>query len=214
MRLAASTLANIRGCGSFCALSLALLGLVLTSPMAAAETAPSKAIAATVEAVIQVLKDQTLNPDSKRRHVATIISRRFDFRAMTNRVLATNWKHADKSQRTRITRLFRELLSNTYWRKFAAYNGESVQYLGEKMKSKSLATVATLLQTSTTTIPVDYMLYARDGEWLVYDVVIEQVSLVRNYRGSFQDIVRAEGLDGLIAKLELKVAETSNADSP
>ena len=83
------------------------------------------------------------------------------------------------------------------------------QKLGFELRGDKLATVKTLILTDTADIPVDYKLYRRHDGWMAYDVVIEQVSLVRNYRGSFQDIVHQEGIDGLIARLEVKVAEAS-----
>lgn len=183
-----------------------------SAPAAVFAAGPQETLAATVDAVIATVSDDSLNEDSKRRQVLAIISKHFDFRAMSNRVLATNWTTASKAQRARITALFRELLSNTYWHKIAGYRGEQVEYVAERIRDGNLATVHTLIKTATADIPVDYKLYLRGEEWFAYDVVIEQVSLVRNYRSSFQDIVHAEGIDGLIRKLELKVAETSSAE--
>ena len=129
---------------------------------------------------------------------------------MSNRVLATNWNKATKRQRTKFTGLFKELLSNTYWRKISGYKNEQVEYIGEKLRNEKFATVNTLVKTETVDIPVDYKLYRRDGEgWYVYDVVIEQVSLLRNYRGTLQQIVHDVGIDGLIQQLEPKVARFS-----
>mgnify|MGYP000565897665 CR=1 FL=1 len=128
----------------------------------------------------------------------------------SSRVLATNWKKATKKQRSRFTRLFKELLSNTYWLKISGYKNETVEYVGESMRDNKLATVKTVIKTDTVDIPVDYKLYRKtNGKWYAYDVVIEQVSLVRNYRGSFQQVVRDSGIDGLIGQLETKVARSS-----
>ena len=130
---------------------------------------------------------------------------------MSKRVLAANWNKASPEQRARFTRLFRELLTNTYWRKFERYAGEKVVHTGARLRSPTLATVDTVIETATADIPIAYMLYARDGEWRVYDVVIEQASLVRNYRGGFQDIVREQGMPGLLDHLEREVAASSDA---
>lgn len=170
---------------------------------------PSGVVQHTVERVIGVLQDTSVNNNARRRQVHGIIGQHFDFAAMANRVLATNWRKASKPQRARFTALFRELLSNTYWRKISGYTDERVTYTGERMRSEKLATVNTVINTRTVDIPVDYKLYKRNGKWMAYDVVIEQVSLVRNYRSSFQTIVRDAGIDGLISELELKVAASS-----
>lgn len=187
--------------------------LVATIPATVAEEAasPAAVIESTVDRVIAVLADRSVSEVARKRQVRAIIGEHFDFVAMSKRVLATNWSKADKDQRKRFTSLFRELLTNTYWRRISAYTDETVVYTGARLRSDNLATVTTVIKTATADIPVDYMLYARNGRWLAYDVVIEQVSLVRNYRGSFQDIVHQHGIDGLIKQLEVKVAETSAA---
>ena len=172
---------------------------------------PRAVVVETVDAVIRVLQQQGQNESSRKRQVHAIIGKRFDFTAMANRVLATNWRKASKQQRARFTGLFRELLSNTYWAKISGYTNETVEYGDERMRSDRLATVNTVIRTDRANIPVDYKLYLKGDKWMAYDVVIEQVSLVRNYRGTFEDIVRTDGIDGLISQLEVKVAESSAA---
>ena len=201
------------------ALLLILIGVYLTlAPTCAfaqegTET-PLQVVTETVDAVIAALANDEFSEDTKKRQVKNIIGKNFDFVAMANRVLATNWSKATKPQRARFTSLFRELLSNTYWRKISGYTNEEVEYLSERMRSQKLATVNTVIKTDTVDIPVDYKLYLKGDAWMAYDVVIEQVSLVRNYRGSFQEIVRKVGIDGLIGQLETKVAESSSEDGP
>jgi phospholipid transport system substrate-binding protein len=171
---------------------------------------PTETVAYTIDSVVAMLQDTELSEETKKRHIKGIISEHFDFRAISSRVLATNWNKATKRQRAKFTNLFKELLSNTYWRKISGYKNEQVEYIGETLRNEKLATVNTLIKTETVATPVDYKLYRRDGEgWYVYDVVIEQVSLVRNYRGSFQQIVHDVGIDGLIQQLETKVARSS-----
>jgi phospholipid transport system substrate-binding protein len=175
---------------------------------------PLQVVTKTVDAVIAVLVSDEFAEDTKKRQVKSIIGKHFDFVAMSNRVLATNWSKATKQQRARFTSLFRELLSNTYWVKISGYTDEKVEYLGEQMRSPKLATVNTVIKTASVDIPVDYKLYLKGDAWMAYDVVIEQISLVRNYRGSFQKIVHKDGIDGLIGQLETKVAESSSEDKP
>ena len=189
---------------------LALCAAIPTVAVAAEEVeTPLQVVMKTVDGVIAVIAQGELNEDTKKRQVKNIIGRHFDFVAMSNRVLATNWSKATKPQRARFTGLFRELLSNTYWRKISGYSNEKVEYLEARMRSDKLATVNTVIKTDSVDIPVDYKLYRKGDTWMAYDIVIEQVSLVRNYRGSFQNIVRDVGIDGLISQLETKVAEAS-----
>jgi phospholipid transport system substrate-binding protein len=188
-----------------------LPGLVFLNPHEArAAGSPRAELSSSVDEVIRVLSDKSADDESKRRRVVALVDKRFDFREMTKRVLATNWRSANKEQRRAITKLFRELLSNTYWRRMAAYKGEQVSYTGEAIRDDIYATVNTAIATANGPIPVDYKLHLKKKKdtWMVYDVVIEQVSLVRNYRGEFYDIVKNKGIDGLIVELERKAAQT------
>lgn len=192
-----------------CRALIAAIVITLLPTVATAAT-PRETVSVTVDAVLHALRSSDVSEEAKMRRVKSIVSEHFDFRAMSSRVLATNWKKATKKQRNRFSRLFKELLSNTYWFKISGYKNETVEYVGESMRDENLATVKTLIKTDTVDIPVDYKLYRKDdGKWYAYDVVIEQVSLVRNYRGSFQQVVRDAGIDGLIGQLETKVARSS-----
>jgi phospholipid transport system substrate-binding protein len=187
-----------------------LLSLSLSFSAAAKDAGPTETVKSTVESVLAILQDNSLNTETKKRHIKATISQNFDFRAMSRRVLATNWKIASGPQRSIFTDLFKEVLSNTYWRKISGYQGERIEYRGEKMRSAILATVNTVITTTTVDIPLDYKMYRKDdGGWFAYDVVIEQVSLVRNYRGSFQKIIHQVGIDGLLDQLSTKVARAS-----
>lgn len=204
---------DLRKFFAYFALCVFAAAVILPSLASAQTASPVETVTITVDGVLNTLRDQSLNETAKKRQVKSLISEHFDFRAMSSRVLATNWKKATKKQRSRFTSLFKELLSNTYWRKISGYQDETVNYVGETMRNADLATVNTIIKTATVDIPVDYKLYRSNEKWLAYDVVIEQVSLVRNYRGSFQQIVHAKGIDGLIQQLETKVAQSSLADS-
>jgi phospholipid transport system substrate-binding protein len=90
--------------------------------------------------------------------------------------------------------------------KIESYTNETVEYPGEKQKGRK-AVVETLIVTSSAEIPVDYKVYLKDGSWQVYDVIIEGVSLISNYRSSYQEIVRKDGFNGLLAQMEEKIRE-------
>jgi phospholipid transport system substrate-binding protein len=189
-----------------------LASLLISVAMATSVSAetPTEVVQSTVDSVLNILNDASVDNDTKRRLVKAAVSQRFDFTAMSSRVLATNWKTTTPAQQKRFTGLFKELLTNTYWRRMSGYEHESVEFLDEKLRGETLATVNTLIRTATVDIPVDYMLYrGEDGTWYAYDVVIEQVSLVRNYRGGFQTIVHDVGIEGLLVQLETKVAKAS-----
>ena len=195
--------------------ALLVLATAVCGPAGADEGAapPGAVVRETVDAIVAVLGDESLSDTARRRQAHRIIATRFDFTAMSSHVLATNWNKASSEQQRRFTALFRELLSNTYWRRISRYSNETVDYTGEQLRSDKLATVNTVIRTSSADIPVDYKLYLREDRWMAYDVVIEQMSLVRNYRTNFQDLVNRAGIDGLIADLETKVAASATPRS-
>ena len=190
-----------------------LLALVLTAliTVPAFAGAPTDEVRSSVDAIIEILKDDTIPTETKKDRVGSMVRERFDFQVMAQGILATNWKRADKEQRQRFIDLFTELIETTYRDRIDAYNNQEVKYTGERVEGKK-AEVQTMVVTTDVEIPVDYKLVQRGGQWLAYDLVIEGVSLVRNYRDSYKDIVRKEGMDGLLKRLEVKIAEARKAN--
>lgn len=177
-----------------------------TATIVSAETSPTEAIRGSVETILDILRDKGLDQDTRREKIRTAINTRFDFRAMSQRTLATNWKKVSDEERQQFIELFSQLIESTYIGRIEAYTDEKVDYPGEKVKGKK-AVVETLILTDTADIPVNYKVYLKDGKWWVYDVVIEGISLISNYRSSYQEIVKKEGFDGLIAKMKAKIKE-------
>lgn len=130
--------------------------------------------------------------------VGIVINDSFDFRGMSQSVLATNWKKASPEERQQFVVFFSQYLEDTYRTKIEAYTNQRVEYVvGEAIRSKK-AVVETLIITDSTEIPINYKLKNNDGTWLAYDVVIEGISLVNNYRDTFAAIVKNNGMDGLL----------------
>ncbi|MGR8948426.1 MAG: MlaC/ttg2D family ABC transporter substrate-binding protein [Gammaproteobacteria bacterium] len=182
--------------------ALLALGATCMHLVLAQNTTATEVVRSTVTSVLDALRDESLTEVAKKNQVAAIVDQHFDFGAMASRVLATNWKRASSTQQQQITRLFRQMLVETYWQKMAAFSGESVEFIAELARSEQYVSCKTMVKSKSADIPVDYKLYRVNSTWMAYDVVIEQVSLVRNYRGKFQSIVRDGGIDGLIAHLE------------
>jgi len=190
-----------------------LFGLMMTlASMAFAAGNATESVRTSVDAIIGILKDAGLDKPAKRDKIRVVIAGRFDFRAMSQRTLATNWKKASKEEQQQFIELFAELIQNTYIGRVEAYTNEEVKYPGEKV-TDDRAVVDTLIVTSNQEIPVTYRLYLKGDQWMVYDVNIEGVSLISNYRNSYQEIVKREGFTGLLAKMEEKVKELANAPS-
>jgi len=180
--------------------------------VAGAEHTPTHAIQGTVDAVIDILKDGQQDRGGKRIAIRKLINQRFDFRAMSQRTLATNWKKAADDEKQRFVELFAMLIQNTYIGRVEAYTNEKIEYASEKLKGKR-AVVDTLIITSNVEIPVNYKVYLKDGIWWVYDVIIEEVSLISSYRSTYREIVKKDGFDGLFVKMEEKLKELESQPS-
>lgn len=135
-----------------------------------------------------------------------IVVPHFDFELMTQAAVGREWRTATPQQRTALTAGFRELLVRTYASALLKYNGEEILYRAAQPGTREgTVLVPTLVQRSgAPPIPIDYRLLQRDGAWKVYDVSIENVSLINNYRSQFRTILERSGIDGLIAELQAK----------
>ncbi len=182
------------------------LAVLLATGSAWAGAGPREQLRQSLEAVIATLEDQGLKGEARRQRISELIHARFDFRAMAQRALSTNWRKASEAERRQFVDRFSRLILASYMGRIEAYHGERIEYLEEKVKGRR-AVVATEIVSDGTEIPIRYRMHlSKDGRWLIYDVVIEEVSLVRNYRSSYRDIVKREGLSGLLARMDEKLA--------
>jgi len=185
-------------------ISTMLCVLLLLPASAAMAGTPTDTVTKTVDGVLALLKDGSLNKHQRRDKMRALINNGFDFRAMSQRTLATNWKKATHEQQDRFVKLFAQLIQNSYVGKIEAYTNETVKYANESVKD-TRAVVDTFIVTKTVQIPINYKMVLRGSEWKVYDVVIEEVSLVSSYRSSYRNIIKKEGFDGLFVKMEAKI---------
>lgn len=184
----------------------ALIGLlcwVLAAQALAAPT-PKERVQETVDAVLEVLRDETRDVETKKRDIRVLVRQRFDFRAMAQSTLALNWRSASESEQDRFVSLYSRLLEDSYLVMVEEYTNETVEYRNETQRNEKNAQVDTAILAADKEIPVVYRTRLKDGDWYIYDVVIEGVSLISNYRSTYQQIVRREGMDGLLARLEEK----------
>jgi len=181
--------------------------LAFAPVVVSAEGSAIDAVRTSVDGILDILKKgDTMDKAARRSAMEAIIDERFDFRAMSQRTLATNWKKASDAEKQEFTDLFKQLIQSSYVGKLEAYTNETVEYVAEKVKGRK-ALVETMIKTASADIPLNYKMYSKDGNWLVYDVIIEGVSLISNYRSSYQTIVKQEGFDGLMAKMKAKIKE-------
>ena len=184
--------------------SYILLLLVTYTVSADNFTNPTARVKDSVEKVLTILKDETLEREIRWKKIGIIIDKSFDFRSMSQSILATNWKTATPGERENFVEFFSQYLEETYRTKIEAYTNQEIEYVGETINGKR-AVVETLIITDSTEIPVNYKLKNNDGVWFAYDVVIEGISLVSNYRSTFAAIVKNDGMDGLLNDIQLRI---------
>ena len=196
------------GPAAACVLSASLL-LVAPCPIAlgAGEEnaeSPTEAVRATLTEVFRILEDPELkNPAqaSRRRHMLEdTIARRFDYREMSKRALASHWSRLTDEERTEFVNVFKGFLSDRYAGKIEGYSGEKIHYLSERREGE-YAEVRTKLISSKVEYPRDYRMINKAGHWYAYDIIADGVSLVRNYRSQFDKIMRSESYEELIKRL-------------
>jgi phospholipid transport system substrate-binding protein len=188
---------------------LALVGLSLSSVVIGVEP-PTVVVRGTVDEVIRLVRDEGLKkPDQaahRRKLLEETIGQHFDFGEMAKRSLAAHWRNRCDPEQQEFVTLFQTLLSKTYAGKIENYSGEKVQYLKERLKD-SFAEVQTRIVSQKTEIALDYRLLLKDGNWQVYDVVVDGVSLVKNYRVQFDRIIRDSSYEELVKTLREKSSD-------
>jgi phospholipid transport system substrate-binding protein len=178
--------------------------------------APTDQLKQRVDEVIKVVDDPALSGKTAERHAAVrkIAEEVFDYPDTAQRALGPHWNARTPQERQEFVQLFADLLDRAYIGKIDFYQGEKVRYAGETVDGDE-ATVKTRIVTKRgSEVPVDYRMHAKNGRWLVYDVIIEGVSLVSNYRTQFNKVVQTESYPSLVQKLKSKETEPAASPAP
>jgi phospholipid transport system substrate-binding protein len=165
-------------------------------------------VRSTTDQVIDVLRDPELKakPEVRDKRIWAIVSTRFDFEEMARRSLAIHWRDRSPQEQREFVELFGHLLQRSYSGKLDQYTDEAVEYLGEEVEG-ARAEVRSKVVSKGMEISIDYRLMPKPSGWMVYDVVIEGVSLVNNYRTQFNRIVVSSGYNELVKRLRNKWEE-------
>lgn len=183
---------------------LGLLILLSCSVVAADYSTPMGRVKDSVAKVISILRDQSLDRENKWEQIEVVIRSSFDFRSMSQSVLARNWLKANPTEQEQFNEFFTESIEEIYRAKIEAYTNEKVIYKSQTIRGNR-AIVETEIEANSNSIPVDFKLRQEDGQWFAYDVIIDGVSLVSNYRNTFAAIVKNAGMDGLLSNIQKKI---------
>ena len=207
-----------RGCGHAALVVLSVLCLGLLEPPAVGAGEPTDQLRAQVERVIRTAQDPDVKKSGRvaeRRAVRKIAEQIFDYAETAKRALARHWTPRSPGEREEFVALFADLFEHAYISKIELYQGERITFLAETIEGDQ-ATVQTQMQLRQgSELDVDYRM-RRDaaGRWLVYDVVIESVSLIDNYRSQFNSIIQRSSYQELVRRLKALQLKLQSEGSP
>ena len=188
-----------------------LLTLLLIFPPLAYSAAPLDTVKEHVDKVLGVLRDPSLKGEPgrkiKREKIRSISEEMFDFTELSKRSLGQNWKKFNPGQQEEFIKLFKSILETAYVDKITSYTEEKIIFKEVINLSEKTVEVQTTIVTKSSGIPINYRLTEEKGRWKVYDVVVEGVSLVNNYRTQFREILAKKTPEALLDILRKKVAE-------
>lgn len=190
------------------ALLLAFL-LILTAQPVHADSGPMETLKAPLDRVVGILKDPKYDSEAKlvqqREELLVIAFEVFDFIEVSRRTLGRNWRIFSPQERKDFTDVFSDFLANVYLDRIQSeYHDENVTYVGEEMQAEGRAVVKTSIQRDGVQVPVEYSMHLTPEGWRIYDVNIEGVGLIQNYRSQFNRILMNESPAQLIERLQTR----------
>ena len=191
------------------ALSALVFGiLLLIAPLAAIAATPGEQVRQTTDKLLNILKDPQLKGESKknerRRKLREVVYQSFDFTEMAKRSLGSEWRRLSPEEQKEFVKLFTHLLEEAYLDKIESYNGQKVQYGKERQDGDYGEVDTKIFDNQGQEFSVDYRLHNVDGNWKVYDVIIEDISLVNNYRAQFSRVLARSSVEELLSKMKRK----------
>ncbi|MBE0427634.1 MAG: ABC transporter substrate-binding protein [Nitrospirae bacterium] len=164
-----------------------------------------------VNEVLNILRDPAFKGDASKKtgeeKVRDISDRMFDFTELSKRTLGANWKNFNRNQQEEFIQLYRDILQDAYMDKIMSYTDEKVVFQKEVMLSENIAEVQSYIITKRAETPIYYRVILKGNEWRVYDVIIEGVSLIKNYRTQFREILSNKSPEDLLGILREKAGK-------
>lgn len=170
---------------------------------------PSEDVKKTVDEVVRIVSDKNMkrNEGKRRQTLKRTIGVIFDYSEMAKRSLGKHWNDRSDTEKRQFIDLFATLLENSYAGKIESYNNEKIVYLKENVNGNFAEVKSKVITAKRDEFTLDYKLTKKNGKWMAYDVIIEGVSLVSNYRTQFNKIITNKGYPELVKKLKTKRSE-------
>ena len=190
--------------------------LVLWTPGRSVAGPATDQVKATVDQVLKILTDPALKGEAKTRErrakLRQVVLQRFGFTEMSKRSLARHWNERTPQERKEFVRLFTDLLERAYVDRVEGYTGEKILYFEETVDGTYSEVRSKIVTKKSQEVPITYRLQNNDSNWEVYDIIIEGVSLVNNYRTQFSKIIRTSSYDELVKKMQAKLEGEEGAE--
>jgi phospholipid transport system substrate-binding protein len=188
-----------------------LILMLLIFPQQAMAGLPLDTVQGHVNNVLDVLRDPALqgeaNKEAKEKKIESIANQMFDYVALSKLTLGRSWKEFNNEQQKEFLSLYRSILKKAYMDKILSYTDEKVLFDKEMMLAENKAEVQTRIITKSAEIPINYRVYLNDGQWRVYDVIIEGISLIQNYRTQVREILANNPPEEVLKILREKTGE-------
>ncbi|MEF9437732.1 MAG: ABC transporter substrate-binding protein [Candidatus Mariimomonas ferrooxydans] len=173
-------------------------------------------IKANVDKVLEVLRDKELkkpgNKQKRREKIRKVLRQNFNYEEMSKRALAVHWKKRTPVEKKGFISLFRDLLERSYIKRIEEYTDENVVYAAESIDGDYAEVKTKIITERKVEIPINYRLLKSSTKWKVYDVVIEGISLIKNYRTQFNKIIRSKSFEALIKRMKNKQEEEESLE--
>lgn len=197
------------------ALKKYLVGMILIvcliCPVSALAGAALDTVKGHADKVLDVLRDPALKAEAakktKKEKLRAISEKMFDFTELSKRTLANNWKKLSPEQQKEFVELYKSILGDAYSNKIMAYSNETITFTKEVPLSEKTVEVQSTVVRQSAEIPIYYRMILQDGAWRVYDVVVEGVSLINNYRSQFKEILANKSPEALLETMRKKVGK-------
>ena len=160
--------------------------------------------------VVKVLQEPALKPTERQAAVRKVAIEIFDVSETARRALGRHWQARTPREREEFSRLFAELLESTYISKIDLYGGEQLKYVGESIDGDFAVVRATILRRRGADVPVEARMLRRSDRWYIYDIAVEGISLINNYRAQFNRIIQTSSYDEVVRRLRMKRDEEPN----
>ena len=187
-------------------LGLFVFGGGFCQPGAAADSGPIAATQTMVNQALQILRATNTPLNQRRRQLRELIEPRFDFSQMSRSALGYHWRSLSPDQRNEFTRLFTAFIEDAYLSKIQNYSGQKVEFVRQTSLGQGCTEVDTKIVQpgGKSPIPLNYLLQPIDGGWKIYDVTVDNISIVANYRNQFNRVINNQGFDKLMTDLRAK----------